>query len=50
MAITRRSVKAKAAELPLEETVTVGRRKRTPAVNPVSIKEDDFSSSGGDKE
>jgi transcription termination factor Rho len=48
MAITRRSVKTTAAELPLEETVAVGRRKRT--VNSVPVKEDDFSSSGGDKE
>ncbi|MDR0641943.1 MAG: transcription termination factor Rho [Treponema sp.] len=50
MAITRRSVKAKAAELPLEETVSAGRRKRTPAADTVSVKEDDFSSSGGNRE
>jgi transcription termination factor Rho len=48
MAITRRSVRTKPAELPLEETVMVGRRKRIPTENP--IRGEDFSSSGNGRE
>jgi transcription termination factor Rho len=48
MAVARRNSKAKSAELPLEEVVTAGRRKRVPAENPV--REEDFSSPGNGSE
>ncbi|MDR1025656.1 MAG: Rho termination factor N-terminal domain-containing protein, partial [Treponema sp.] len=48
MAVARRSSKAKSAEVPLEEVVTAGRRKRTPAGNP--LREEDFSSPGAGSE
>jgi transcription termination factor Rho len=48
MAITRRNVRTKPAELPPEETVMVGRRKRVSTENP--IREEDFSSSGNGRE
>ncbi|MDR0732305.1 MAG: transcription termination factor Rho [Treponema sp.] len=48
MAVARRSSKAKSAELPLEEVVTVGRRKRISPEPPSS--EEDFSGPGTEPE
>jgi transcription termination factor Rho len=48
MAVARRSSRVKTAELPLEEAVTVGRRKRSPVETPVN--DENFSSSGREPE
>ncbi|MDR2136098.1 MAG: Rho termination factor N-terminal domain-containing protein, partial [Treponema sp.] len=47
MAVARRSTKVKSAELPLEEEVTEGRRKRIPAE---PVRDEDFSSPGNEPE